>query len=316
MLRYSLSRLGQFVVMLFLASVATFLVIQHAPGNPARVQLGLNATPAQVAVETRVLGLNSSLPQRYVIWLSQAVHLNFGRSFSTGLPVTHMISEAFGYSFRLALSATVLAVLISVPLGILAALRRGKKADIAISAFAASGLSLPSFALGTLLILLLAVHLRLLPAAGGGLPGQWNVSAFKFVIMPALTLAIPFAAVLIRFIRVALSEAMAQDYIVTARAKGLRPWTVVTRHGMRNALIPTITVAGVEAGRLLAGAVITETVFSYPGLGYLTIQSIQGLDYPVVEAALILGAGIFLVLTCLIDLSYGLIDPRVRLAAR
>src|SRR5215469_230084 len=314
MLRYTLSRLGQFVVMLFMASVATFLVIQHAPGDPARVQLGLNATPSEVAIERQKLGLNASLPHRYIIWLTQAVHLNFGRSFATNLPVTQMIGSAFGYTVRLAALAIVLAVLISIPLGIVAALNRGKKTDIAVSAFAAAGMSLPSFALGTILILILAVHFRLLPSAGAGNPGQSNAEALKFVIMPALTLAIPFAAVLIRFIRVALSEAMEQDYIVTARAKGLRRWTVISQHGMRNAMIPTITVAGMQVGRLLAGAVITETVFSYPGLGYLTIQSIQGLDYPVVEGALILAAAIFLVLTFLVDLTYGLFDPRVRLA--
>lgn len=315
MIRYSLGRLAQLVLMLFIASVVIFLVIQNAPGDPARVHLGLSATPAQVALERHKLGLDKALPQRYAIWLTHALRLDLGRSFTTNLPVTDMIRTAFFYTFRLALLSAGIAIVVGLILGVVAALRRGKRTDVAISGVAAASLTLPSFAMGTILILVVSVHLRLLPPSGAGPSGQSAAEAFKYLIMPALTLAIPAAAVLTRFVRVALTESMEQDYIVTARSKGLSQWTVIMRHGLRNAMIPTVTVAGIQVGRLMAGAVVTETVFSYPGLGYLTIQSIRNLDYPVVEGSLLLAAGVFLVLTFVVDLAYGLFDPRARLEA-
>lgn len=313
MVRYSLARLGQLVLMLFIASIVIFVVIQNSPGDPALIRLGLEATPEQVAIERQRLGLDQSLPERYGIWLSDAVSLEFGHSFSTGIPVTEMIADAFYYTSWLAALATLGAVVIGGTLGIVSALNRGRRIDVVISGFAAGAFSLPSFALGTMLVLLLSIELQWLPPAGAGVSGQSAGAALKFMAMPALTLAIPFSVVLTRFIRVALAEAMAQDYIVTARAKGLTRWTVVVGHGLRNAMIPTVTVAGLQVGTLLAGATVVETVFSYPGLGRLTVQSVQGLDYPMVQAALLLAAGVFLVITFLVDLAYGLIDPRVRL---
>lgn len=316
MVRYSLSRVAQLLLMLFIGSVVIFLVIQSAPGDPARVQLGLSATPEQVAVEHQRLGLDRSLPERYTIWLSGTARLDLGRSFATGLPVTTVIGAALSYSFRLAVLAMLLGLLLGLGLGVAAALNRGRRADLAISAFAAGGLSLPSFALGTILILLVSVRFQLLPPAGAGPSEQSPWEALQFLILPALTLAIPLSAVLIRFVRVTLIEVLQQDYMVTALAKGLSRGTVIVQHGLRNAMIPTITVAGIQAGRLLGGAAITETVFSYPGLGYLTIQSVRGLDYPVVEGALLVSAAIFLVLSFLVDMTYGLIDPRVRIGGQ
>lgn len=314
MMQYSLSRLAQLLFMLLIASMVIFLVIQSAPGDPALVQLGLSATPEEVAVERQRLGLESSIPERYAIWLSQAAQLNLGRSFATGLPVTVEIGDALAYSFRLAVLAMLLGLSVGISLGIAAAVNRGKRIDLAVSAFAAGGLSLPSFASGTILILVVAVQFRLLPSAGAGPSEQSPLEAFRYLIMPAITLAIPSSAVLARFVRVMLIEVLQQDYMRTAVAKGLRDRIVVLRHGLRNAMIPTITVAGIQAGRLLGGAAITETVFSYPGLGYVTIQAVRGLNYPVVEGALLVSAAIFLVLTFLVDITYGLIDPRARVA--
>jgi ABC-type dipeptide/oligopeptide/nickel transport system permease component len=315
MWRYVVMRVGQLIVTLFIASVVVFLVIEHAPGNPVLVQLGLNPTHAEIVNETRKLGLNDPLPQRYAIWISQAVRLNLGKSFSTGLPVTQTITQAFGNTFRLTVMAVLLGFLLGAPLGVLAALRRGGKLDAAISSFAALGLSVPNFAVGTLLILVFSVHFKLMPSAGGGIPGQSFVSALKFTLMPAITLAIPFAAVFVRYVRMELGEGMSQPYILTSRSLGLRPVTVVY-NGWRNAMIPTLTVMGIQIGRLLAGAVVTETVFSYPGLGYLTIQSIQSLDYPVVEGVLLVAAAVFLLVMFVVDLLVGLADPRVRLGSR
>lgn len=312
MAKYSLSRLGQLAFMLLIASAVVFVVIQNAPGDPARVQLGLSATPEEVAIEQERLGLNSPLPVRYAIWLSHALRLDLGRSFSTGLPVTTVVGDALGYSFKLASLTLLLGLTTGISLGVIAALNRGNRTDLAISAFAAGGLSLPSFASGTLLILIISVELHLLPPAGAGPSEQSPWEALQFLIMPAVTLAIPSSAVLARFVRVMLIDVLEQDYMRTAVAKGLRYGTVVRRHGLRNAMIPTVTVAGIQAGRLLGGAAITETVFSYPGLGYVTIQAIRGLDYPVVEGALLVSAAIFLVLAFVVDITYGLIDPRAR----
>lgn len=315
MLRYTLSRVAQLVLMLIIGSIVIFLVIQNSPGDPALIQLGLDATPAQIAVERERLGLDKALPERYLIWLTQALQLDLGNSFSTGQPVTEVIGTALAYTTQLAVVAALLALVVGATLGVVAALRPGSRVDVAISAFAASCLSIPSFAFGTILILIVSVELGLLPPAGAGIAGQSAGEALEYTLMPALTLAVPVSAVLIRFVRVALSEAMAQDYIVTARSKGLRRSTVV-QHGVRNALIPTVTIAGIQLGGLLAGAVVVETVFSYPGLGRLTIQAIRGVDYPVVQGALLLAATIFLVLTFIVDIAYGLIDPRVRVGAR
>jgi peptide/nickel transport system permease protein len=315
MWRFALVRSGQLLLTLLLASIAVFLVIQHAPGDPAQVQLGLTATPAQIAVERQKLGLDASILHRYLIWATQVLHLNLGKSFTTGLPVTSTVVTAFGYTLRLDVVAIVLGLVLGLPLGLVAALRRGSWADTAISAFAALGLSVPVFALGTLLVLVFAVHFRVMPAAGAGVPGQSLLSALHFLWLPAVTLAIPFAAVLARYVRIELGEAMGEPYVLTARSLGLPRRTVIA-NAWRNAVIPTITVMGIQVGRLLAGALITETVFSYPGIGYLTVQSIQSLDYPVVEGVLLLGAAVFLLVMFVVDLVVGLANPRLRLQVR
>lgn len=315
MWRFALVRSGQLLLTLLLASIAVFLVIQHAPGDPAQVQLGLTATPAQIAVERQKLGLDASILHRYLIWATQVLHLNLGKSFTTGLPVTSTVVTAFGYTLRLDVVAIVLGLVLGLPLGLVAALRRGSWADTAISAFAALGLSVPVFALGTLLVLVFAVHFRVMPAAGAGVPGQSLLSALHFLWLPAATLAIPFAAVLARYVRIELGEAMGEPYVLTARSLGLPRRTVIA-NAWRNAVIPTITVMGIQVGRLLAGALITETVFSYPGIGYLTVQSIQSLDYPVVEGVLLLGAAVFLLVMFVVDLVVGLANPRLRLQVR
>jgi len=313
MIRYTAGRLAQLVLMLFVASIVIFAVIENAPGDPARIHLGLSATADQVAVERERLGLDRPLPVRYALWLGRALQLDLGQSFSTSLPVRETVATAFGYTARLALLATVIALVLGLAIGMTAALNRGRRVDSLISTIAAGGLSVPSFALGTILILVFAVRLKLFPSSGAGVPEQSFGDAFSYLLLPAVALAIPESAVLTRFVRVNLSETMSQDYILTARAKGLSQLTTVVQYGLRNALIPTITVAGIQVGRLLAGAVVIETVFSYPGVGYLTIQSIRALDYPVVEGSLLLAAGIFLVLTFCVDLTYGVLDPRARL---
>jgi peptide/nickel transport system permease protein len=314
LVRYAAGRVVQLVVMLFVASCLVFFVVQRAPGDPARMYLGTEATPAQIAAVRRSLGLDAALPVRYAFWLSRVVRLDLGKSFITGLPVSHIIMTAFGNTAQVALLATAIAVVLGLALGICAALNRGRYIDTMISAGASVAVSIPSFAIGLLLIVIVAVKLQWLPPSGGGPAGASSVT-FQYMILPAMTLAAPFCAIVSRFVRVALTEAMKEDYVLTARAFGLKKWTVVN-HALRNALIPTVTVAGVSFGQLLMGAMVTETVFSYPGLGYVTIQAIRNLDYPVVEGALVFCALILLLVTLLVDLTYGLLDPRVRLGRR
>lgn len=311
MTRFVSTRIAQLLLTLFLASIVAFLVIQHAPGNPAQFQVGLQATPAQIAAEAHKLGLGTPLPERYWDWLRHAVQLNLGVSFATGLSVMSTIGTAFGNTARLAIMAIILGTLLGVPLGLIAAIRRGGIVDTTISTYSATALSIPSFALGTLLILVVSVKFKLMPSAGAGNPGQSFLESLRYALMPAITLALPFAAVLARYIRMELAEALEQPYVLTARALGLRRRTVIA-NAWRNALVPTTTVMGIQIGRLLAGAVITETVFSYPGLGYLTVQSIQGSDYPVVEGVLLIAAALFLIVMFIVDVAVGIADPRLR----
>lgn len=308
--RYALMRLLQFVPTLFVASVLVFLVIQASPGDPARIRLGLEATPEQVATEQQRLGLDEPLPIRYVIWIGDAARLDFGQSFQSSRPVTEVIATAFAYTARLALAAGALGISLGMGMGILAALSRGKAPDVAMSGLSAVFLSLPSFVSGMLLILLFAVTLRWLPASGAGNADD-PISAVQHMVLPTIALGLPFAAILARFMRSALIEVLGQDHVLTARAKGLRPATVVGQHAVRNALVPTVTIMGIGLGSLLAGTVVTETVFSYPGLGRLIVSSIFDRDYPIVQAGLVLGSVVFLGMSLIVDLVYGLLDPRI-----
>ncbi len=310
--RYVLTRLLQFLPTLFIASVIIFLVIQASPGDPARIKLGPEATPQQVAIERTRLGLDEPLPVRYVIWLADAVRLDLGRSFQSNLPVTDVVFDAFGYTVRLALAASAIALTLGIGAGILAALFRGRAPDVIISTLSAILLSLPSFVSGIVLILVFAVNLRWLPPSGSGATNQTFLESLRYLALPAVALGLPFAAVLTRFMRAAMIDAMSQDHVLTARAKGLRPRTVVGRHAVRNALVPTITIAGIGLGTLLAGTVVTETVFSYPGLGRLIVGSIFDRDYPIVQAGLLLAAVVLLGMSLAVDLVYGVLDPRIR----
>lgn len=309
--RYVLIRLLHFVPTLFLASLLVFFVIQVSPGDPASIKLGLEATPEQIAIERHRLGLDQPLPVQYFIWLSDAARLDLGRSFQTGRPVTETIGDAFGYTARLALAASAVGLSVGLALGIAAALARGGGLDAGISALTAVLLSVPSFVGGMILILIFAVVLHWLPSSGAGASGRGPLDGLRYLILPALALGLPLAAVVARFMRSALIDALGQDHVLTARSKGLSPVVVVGRHAIRNALIPTITIVGIGVGRLLAGAVVIETVFSYPGLGRLVLSSIFNRDYPLVQAGLMLGAFLLLAMSLIVDLLYGFLDPRV-----
>ncbi len=312
MLRQIIARTGQLVPTLFVASIVIFLVIAASPGDPARMRLGREATEAQLSRERERLGLDEPLPVRYVVWLTDAVQLDLGRSIKNNQPVTTIIVSSFTLTIRLAVAAFLVGLILGPIMGIVAALFRGRAVDVAISALSAVLLSLPSFIMGALLILVFGVMLGWLPPSGVGRTGQSPIEGLRYLILPALALGLPFAAVMTRFTRSALIEALSEDYVRTARAKGLTSYTVVVRHALRNALIPMVTIAGIWFGALLAGSIVTETVFAYPGLGRTIVGAIQGRDYAVVQGGLLLAGFLLLVMSLIVDLTYALLDPRIR----
>jgi ABC-type dipeptide/oligopeptide/nickel transport system permease component len=312
-LRFLIQRWLLLVPTLALASLLIFAIVTLAPGDPVRAKLGTEATPQQVAAERARLGLDQPIPVRYAVWLSDVVHLNLGRSLINGRPVTTLITDAFPNTLRLALTAFVLSLAIGIPLGTVAAVHRNSQLDALITSLTSLGLAVPAFWLGMMLILLFAVTLQILPPSGLGTPGQpWYVG-LEFLVLPMMTIAVSNISVIARFVRSAMLDTLGADYVRTARAKGVGESTVLSRHALRNALIPVVTVLGIQFGRLLGGAVVTEAVFAYPGLGFLVVSSIQNRDYPVVQGTLMLVVAIFLLTSMLVDLSYAYIDPRVTL---
>ncbi|MGH2460835.1 MAG: ABC transporter permease [Chloroflexota bacterium] len=311
MQRFLAQRLLLLVPTLFLASILIFGIIELAPGDPARMMLGTDATPQEVAAERVRLGLDKPLPVRYVIWLGDVAHLNLGVSLVNDRPVTALVLEAFPNTLRLAISALILSVLIGFPMGMVSALQRNRATDFLITSLASLGLAIPAFWLGILLILLFSVSLKWLPPSGLGDPSQGVLVGLEYLVMPVVTIAVSNLAVFSRFVRSSMIDVLAADYVRTARAKGLSEQVVVTRHALRNALIPVVTILGIQFGRLLGGAVITEAVFSYPGIGRLVVTSILNRDYPVVQATLMLVVLIFLATNLVVDLSYAFLDPRV-----
>jgi ABC-type dipeptide/oligopeptide/nickel transport system permease component len=298
---------------LFLASVLIFAIITLSPGDPVRMMLGTQATPEEIQVERDRLGLDKPIPVRYGIWLTDVASLNLGVSQSSRRPVSALIGDALPYTLRLALISLAFSMLIGFPLGALAAINANRRLDTIVTGFNSLGLAMPSFWFGLLLILLFAVQLKWLPASGVGEPNQAFYQRLTYLIMPVLTIVASNMSVFSRYVRSAMIDVLSTDYVRTARAKGLNEHVVIARHALRNALIPVITIVGIQFGRLLGGAVVTESVFAYPGIGRLVINSIQNRDYPVVQATLMLVVLIFLVTNIIVDVSYAYLDPRVKL---
>jgi peptide/nickel transport system permease protein len=313
MLGYLVGRWLLLVPTLALASILIFGIITLAPGDPVRMKIGFEATAQEVATERERLGLERPMPVRYAVWLADVASLNLGRSLVNSRPVTGLIAEAFPNTLRLALAAFVISLMLGLPLGVVAAVRQNSRVDAIITGFNSLGLAIPAFWLGLMLILVFAVNLQWLPPSGVGNPGQpWYLS-LQFLILPTATLALANMSVFSRFVRSAMLDVLGADFVRTARSKGLREMTVLSSHALRNALLPVVTIFGIQFGRLLGGAVVTEAVFAYPGLGRLVVTSIQNRDYPVVQGALMLVVVIFLLTSLLVDLSYAYLDPRVTL---
>jgi peptide/nickel transport system permease protein len=307
-------RVVQAIPTLFLSTVAVFLLLRLLPGDPALVLAGTDAPPETIAVVRQQMGLNEPLPVQYILWLGHVVQGDFGRSILSKLSVSQLIAQRLPVTLQLAFAAFVLATVLALALGILAAVKQRSWVDWAISSFLGLALAVPNFWLGILLIIFFALVLGWLPPGGHGDFRTDPVQALKLLILPTFTLALPGAVGLSRLVKASLLEVLYEDYVRTARAKGLANATVLLRHALRNALVPVVTALGFEFGRLLGGAVIIESVFGWPGVGTLMLQGIGNRDYPIVQAGLLLLVVLFLALNLLTDLSYGLLDPRIRLS--
>jgi peptide/nickel transport system permease protein len=282
-----------------------FLLIHLVPGDPVEAMLGESAQPADRAALRHALGLDRPVGQQYLLYLDRLVRLDLGQSFHYQRPVRELLGERIPATVELTLAALVLALVLAVPLGVLAARHRGRLVDSGAMGFSLLGISMPNFWLGPVLILIFSLRLGLTPVSGR--------DGVASLVLPAVTLGTGLAAVLARMVRSSVLEVLEEDYIRTARAKGLRETTVLWRHALRNAWLPVLTLVGLQLGGLLGGAVITETVFAWPGVGSLLVEAIQSRDYPVVQACVLLISLIYVLVNGLTDLVYVWVDPRVRL---
>ena len=312
MLRYSLKRLFSLGISLVVASLVIFVVIEIAPGDPAGFMLGLNAQPDTVAALRAELGLDVPKTQRYLDWVGGMLTGDFGISYTYRVPVGKMIADRMWVSLPLALLALTLSTLIAIPVGLYAANRRGEGGDIAVMGLTQLGIAVPNFWFAMILVVIFAINLRWFSA--GGFPG-WDAGLFtglKAWTLPAVALALPQAAILSRVMRSALIDILSEDFIRTARAKGLSRRQTLWRHALRNAMIPVLTIMGLQFSFLLAGAIIIEQVFFLPGLGRLVFQSISQRDLIVVESVVMLLVFAVIVVNFAVDLAYAAVDPRLR----
>jgi len=311
MWRYVARKLAAAVPVLLGATLLAFLILRLTPGDPARLIAGEQATEGDVQVIRHKLGLDQPFAVQYARFLGALLSGDLGNSIRTGQPVREEIGARFPYTIELALTSLVFAVAVGVLAGVIAAIRPNSTYDYGATLGALAGISTPTFWLGLLLMLGFSYYLGWLPASGRGGP-IWTVEGLKSLAMPAVSLGAPSAAIIARLTRSSLLEVLRQDYIRTARAKGLVDRIVIARHALRNAMIPVVTVVGLRLGGLLGGAVITEQVFAWPGIGTLVVTAIGARDYPVAQGVLLTTAVVFVTVNLTVDLLYALVDPRIR----
>lgn len=312
--RYFLKRTGAAIITLIAASIIIFGFIHLIPGDPVYVMLGDGATPEQVALLRRRMGLDEPLVVQYLIWVGQALQGDLGQSIFFQTPVTEVIREGAETSILLALITMVWIVAFGVPIGILSAIRQGTWIDQGLSGLAMLMASVPTFWVGLYLILIFAAGLGWFPSSGyPSIFEQGGLANLRYLILPSLALAAPNAALILRLTRASMLDVAREDYVRTARAKGIRPARVVLRHILRNALLAVVSAFGFTFAALISEAVVTETVFALPGIGRTVVQSILRRDYPVIQGVILVTVCLYLVINLLVDLSYRLLDPRVEL---
>ena len=312
MLSYILSRLVALALSLVVASLVIFVMIELVPGDPASFMLGLNAAPDTVAALRAELGLGGSPVERYLRWVGGMLQGDFGTSYTYRAPVAELVTARLAVSLPLAFMALLLSTLIAIPVGLYAASRRGRLGDWSVMGLTQLGIAIPNFWFAMILVVIFAINLRWFSA--GGFPG-WDQGiwpSLKALTLPAVALALPQASILARVMRSAVLEVLGQDYIRTARAKGLSRRRTLTDHALRNALIPVLTIIGLQFSFLIAGAIIIENVFFLPGLGRLVFQGITQRDLIVVESVVMLLVFAVILVNFLVDIAYGLADPRLR----
>ncbi len=325
MLKYIVRRLVSLVFILLGVSIIVFMLVHLAPGDPVRIMLGEDATEADVERLNRIYGFDRPLPVQYFLWLGNALRGDLGTGIRSQLPVTLLIMERMPATIEMAVWSLVLAIGVGIPLGVLSAVRRNSWVDFGSMFAALIGVAAPNFWVGLILLSQIALHVPWLPigSRGPSFPDAliaivtrldfvvfWD--HFRYVLLPALALGTSIMALITRLTRSSLLEVLNRDYVRTARAKGLRPVKVVYGHALKNALLPVITVVGVQFGALLGGAIVIEVVFAWPGVGRLIVSAISQRDFPVVQGSVLMLAIVFALVNLLVDLSYSLVNPRIR----
>ena len=313
---FLLRRAGAALIVVFLASVVVFAGLQALPGNPALVLAGEDRSPQALAEIIKKFGLDEPLPVQYATWLGHALQGDFGVSRRTGLSVGATILDRIPITLELAFLSILVALVLGIPAGVIAAVKRGSLPDYAAGMLALVGLSIPHFWLGLLLILLIAVRLRLLPASGYVPFVEDPVENLRRMAMPAVVLGTGVSAVVMRQMRSAMLDSLSADYVRTARAKGLPERSVIWSHALRNSLLTVVTVVGLQLGILISGAVVTETIFVIPGFGKLTLDSVLQRDFALVQAVVLFVTAGYVLINLLVDVLYSVLNPRIRIAGR
>ncbi len=317
MTRYLLSRLGQSVVVFLIVSVVVFFAVRTVPQDPIYALVGEDAegyTPAQIETIREEFGLNRPLPVQYMSWVGDALKGDWGLSFQNKLPVIDLIKKRVPFTLTLAVGAMAISIVFGISTGVIAALTRNSKWDMMATGSAMFAVAVPEFWLALMMILFFGVTLEILPVYGAVLIWDDPIEGFRLMIMPAFALGIGGAATLMRQSRSSMLETMGEDYIRTARSKGVKEKTVIIVHALRNSLLPVVTILGLRIGRVLGGAVVIETMFSWPGLGQLAVSSLQKADYPVIMAIVMFSSAAVIIANFVTDIAYSYIDPRIRYA--
>jgi peptide/nickel transport system permease protein len=304
-LLFILRRLGRLLLTVWLISTIIFFVIRVNPGDPALVIAGVDASAEDIAAIRARIGTDRPLAAQYLDWLWRVARFDFGTSLSSGQPVTGLIFERFGLTLSLALLGMLISLALAVPLGVLSAVRRWSLWDYLGMVFSQAGMAVPSFWLGILLLLALAVKVPLFPLFGSG--------SLKHLVLPSVALGVARAAVLLRLTRASMVEELSREYVITARAKGLTERMVRYKHALKNAMLPVVTVAGIQLGYMLGGAVIIEQVFSLPGLGRLFLTGVYQRDFPLIQGGIVFIALVFSLINFLVDIAYSALNPRIRM---